>query len=341
MDGQRGHIDQLIVSYLSGELDDLQIKELKSWIDRSDENKRYFMQYQEIWVSSCSEDEIHLYDSDKAFECFRKRVSEEYQKDNHKHNRERLLYIRNIYKYAAAVFILGFISYMSFQAGEENLYQSLSMIKIEAPVGGTSKMLLPDSTIVILNGGSRLAYSQNFGVKNRNVDLDGEAYFEVSKNETKPFCVESEGLRIKVLGTKFNVQNYPEDKIASVSLMEGKVALDNIFDASQYVELAPGERAEFDKETGVLKKNGSEFISNDKAWMNGEMIFEDVPLVDVVKRLSRNYGVHIMISNEELKKLRIVGRFNRNIQSINEVMSVLEATGKLDYNIHDNTVTIY
>lgn len=335
MNNEREYIDQLIASYLSGELDERQIGELKSWIAGSVEHEKYFMRYQEIWFSSCSEEETHIYDSDKAIQRFKNRVSEYGKKSG------LFLKFRNVYKYAAAVLILGVVSYMSFQAGEENLYDALSMIVLDAPVGGTSRMVLPDGTVVVLNGGSKLAYAQSFGVKDRSVELEGEAYFEVTKNEAKPFCVESQGIQVNVLGTKFNVQNYPEDKMASVSLMEGKVVLDNKFNTSQHIELMPGERAEFNKETGVFNKMKVESIADDNSWMEGEMVFEEVPLLDVVKLLSRSYGVNINIRNDALKSLRIVGRFNRNTQSVNEVMSVLEATGKIRYGIQGKSITIY
>lgn len=339
MNKDKEYIDQLIVSYLSGELDDSQICELKSWISLSEENEKYFMQYQEIWASSYTTlEETPKYNSEKAFERFKNRVSEY---NNMKSHNSYYIRLRNIYKYAAAVFILGIISYMSFQAGEENLYDSLSMIEIDAPAGGTSRLLLPDSTVVVLNGGSKLSYEQSFGIKNRKVELEGEAYFEVSRNEKKPFSVESQGIRVNVLGTKFNVQNYPEDNIASVSLMEGKVLLDNKYNFNQHVELSPGEKAEFNKETGVLNKKEYNLINNDKLWIQGDLIFDETPLYEVVRQLSRSYGVNISISNENLNDLCIYGRFNRNIQSINDVMSALEATDKINYSILDKEITIY
>lgn len=337
MEHEREYIDQLIASYLSGELDEQQTCELKSWIAGAVEHEKYFMRYQEIWFSSCSEEETRIYDSDKAIQRFKNRVS----KYGKKSGRSYWARFRNVYKYAAAVFIVGVASYVSFQAGEENLYDALSMIVMDAPAGGTSRMVLPDGTVVVLNGGSKLAYAQSFGVKDRSVELEGEAYFEVTKNGAKPFCVESQGIRVNVLGTKFNVQNYPEDKMASVSLMEGKVALDNKLNTSQHIVLIPGERAEFDKETGILNKMKIKSIADDNSWMDGEMIFEELPLLDVAKLLSRSYGVDISIRNDALKSLRIVGRFNRNTQSVNEVMSVLEATGKIRYDIQGKSITIY
>lgn len=331
------YIDQLISLYLSGELDESHIHELKSWIHQSPDNERHFMQLQEIWASSYIEKEKEIYDSDKAFKVFKQRIAGHEKKSGSTY----FMKLRKIYKYAAAVFILGIVSYMSFQAGEDNLYDSLSMIEMSAPAGGTSRMSLPDGTVVVLNGGSKLMYAQSFGVKDRKVELEGEAYFEVAKNKEKPFSVESQGIRVKVLGTKFNVQNYPEDKMATVSLMEGKVALDNMLKVSQPLELVPGEKAEFNKETGVLVKNHYESVSNDNLWIDGDLIFDEVPLVEVVKLLSRSYGVKITVNNEELKGLRIVGRFNRKTQSINDVMSVLEATDKIRYSILDSNITIY
>lgn len=337
MNKEKDYIDQLIVSFLSGELNELQTGELKSWISQSEENEKYFMQYQEIWASSYSEDEKYIYDYNRAFERFRNRVSDYKNKAGQPYYTK----MRNIYRYAAAVFVLGIVSYISFNAGEEKLFRSLSMIEIAAPAGGTSRLLLPDSTVVVLNGGSRLSYEQSFGVKNRKVELEGEAYFEVTKNKTKPFSVESHGIRVNVLGTKFNVQNYLDDNIASVSLMEGKVLLDNKFNSCQQMELEPGERAEFDKKTGILNKKKYDHIQNDKLWIEGYLIFDETPLSEVVRLLSRSYGVHISINNADMNDMRIVGRFNRNIQSINDIMSTLEATDKINYRTMGKEITIY
>lgn len=99
---------------------------------------------------------------------------------------------------------------------------------MEAPLGSRTKLTLPDGTLVWLNAGSRITYSQGFGVGNRKIELIGEGYFEVKRNEEVPFLVKTNSLLVKVLGTKFNFRDYPDDAEAIVSLSEGKVALNNL-----------------------------------------------------------------------------------------------------------------
>lgn len=115
-------------------------------------------------------------------------------------------------------------------------------------MGARTKMHLPDGTAVWLNAGSKLSYSQGFGIDNRDVRLEGESYFEVSRNENLPFCVKTKEVKVRVLGTKFNFRNYQDDNEAVVNLLEGKVSLMNGLRKMSEQYLAPGECMTLDKQ---------------------------------------------------------------------------------------------
>ena len=166
---------------------------------------------QELWFSALAADDSCAYNVDKAFDRF---VSRTQQK------RRTVFNIPKIVYGAAAVILLLIASTISYWWGERQLQNQFADILVEAPLGAKTKLILPDSTLVWLNAGSKIVYSQGFGVKDRHLRLNGEAYFEVRKNEKLPFDVMTKELNVKVLGTKFNFRNYDEDEEVTVNLLE-------------------------------------------------------------------------------------------------------------------------
>ena len=133
-----------------------------------------------------------------------------------------------LWRYAAIIAVILAVGCFSYWQGGVNVKDTFADISVEAPLGSRTKLYLPDGTLVWLNAGSRMTYSQGFGVDNRMIELEGEGYFEVRRNEKLPFFVKTKDLQLQVLGTKFNFRDYPEDHEVVVSLLEGKVELNNL-----------------------------------------------------------------------------------------------------------------
>lgn len=266
MEERNSHIDELIAAFLSKGLSKEAREELDAWIASSEENRRYFMQQQEIWFSAVQEEERMRYDADRAFKTFRKRVAASTAQKQSK----KVIGWKTIYKYAAAVLVVGLISFFSYRQGESNLQNALTQVEVEAPLGAQTRLRLPDGTLVVLNAGSRLVYPQDFGVDNREVELSGEGYFEVERNEKLPFHVQTPSLSVRVLGTKFNFRDYPNDEEAVVSLLEGKVALDNRLRAEAEMILLPNEQVTLDKAEGCMKKESTK-VKNSLGWTSGRL----------------------------------------------------------------------
>ena len=205
MKAEKEHIDELIVSYLSNELDGNAVHELKEWIAASVENEKYFMQRQEIWFSAISVKEDVKYDKSKAFEQFKNRIAN--QRLNDKRERENFC-LSKFWRYAAVIVILFSVSYFSYWRGGISIKEEFSDIIVEAPLGSRTKLTLPDGTLVWLNAGSRITYSQGFGVGNRKIELIGEGYFEVKRNEEVPFLVKTNSLLVKVLCIHIQMRSY-------------------------------------------------------------------------------------------------------------------------------------
>lgn len=297
MEEENKHIDELIANYLTEDLDKNALDELKTWIAASAENQQYFIRQREIWFSAVSREAASVYDKDKAFENFRNRV--ESQKEIQSTSR-RGFSLSALWRYAAVVAIIIAVGCISYWQGEVNVKDTFADISVEAPLGSKTKLYLPDGTLVWLNAGSRMTYSQGFGVDNRKVELEGEGYFEVKRNEKIPFFVKTKDLQLQVLGTKFNFRDYPEDHEVVVSLLEGKVGLNNLLREEKEAVLSPDERAVLNKANGLLTVE-SVTASNASQWTDGYLFFDEELLPDIAKELERSYNVKIHIANDSLK----------------------------------------
>ena len=336
MEEENKHIDELIANYLTEGLDKNALDELKTWIAASAENQQYFIRQREIWFSAVSREAASVYDKDKAFENFRNRV--ESQKEIQSTSR-RGFSLSALWRYAAVVAIIIAVGCISYWQGEVNVKDTFADISVEAPLGSKTKLYLPDGTLVWLNAGSRMTYSQGFGVDNRKVELEGEGYFEVKRNEKIPFFVKTKDLQLQVLGTKFNFRDYPEDHEVVVSLLEGKVGLNNLLREEKEAVLSPDERAVLNKANGLLTVE-SVTASNASQWTDGYLFFDEELLPDIAKELERSYNVKIHIANDSLKTFRFYGNFVRREQNIQEVLEALASTEKMQYKIEERDITI-
>lgn len=337
MEEENKHIDELIANYLTEGLDKNALDELKTWIAASAENQQYFIRQREIWFSAVSREAASVYDKDKAFENFRNRV--ESQKEIQSTSR-RGFSLSALWRYAAVVAIIIAVGCISYWQGEVNVKDTFADISVEAPLGSKTKLYLPDGTLVWLNAGSRMTYSQGFGVDNRKVELEGEGYFEVKRNEKIPFFVKTKDLQLQVLGTKFNFRDYPEDHEVVVSLLEGKVGLNNLLREEKEAVLSPDERAVLNKANGLLTVE-SVTASNASQWTDGYLFFDEELLPDIAKELERSYNVKIHIANDSLQTFRFYGNFVRREQNIQEVLEALASTEKMQYKIEERNITIY
>lgn len=171
---------------------------------------------------------------------------------------------------------------------------------IYVPCGERMTVMLSDGTKVYLNADTKLTYPEQFVGKERKVSVEGEAYFEVKKDSEKPFIVDVSFMQIKVLGTSFNVNAYPSEKKVLTTLDEGSVKIRNTQSNSFDYIMKPGETAIYEKETGtcIIQKNKD--YKNESIWLKDVLIFNDTPLEDVLKILSRKYNVQFSVENKAI-----------------------------------------
>ncbi len=337
MEEEKKYMDELIATYLTEGLDKSALTELKAWIAASPENKTYFIHQREVWFSAVSREAALKYNKDKAFDTFKNRIGSRKQVEKAPRQEFRL---SALWRYAAIIAVILAVGCFSYWQGGVNVKDTFADISVEAPLGSRTKLYLPDGTLVWLNAGSRMTYSQGFGVDNRKVELEGEGYFEVQRNEKLPFFVKTKDLQLQVLGTKFNFRDYPEDHEVVVSLLEGKVELSNLLKKEKEAFLAPDERAILNKANGLMTVE-TVTASNASQWTDGYLFFDEELLPDIVKELERSYNVNIHIANDSLNKFRFYGNFVRREQSIQEVLDALASTEKIQYKIEERNITIY
>ena len=287
---------------------------------------------EELWVSSAVADDTQQYDVDQAFERFRKRTGLDQS------GRQSYKWYRTWSVAAVAIVLLGLITVTAYWQGSRQIQSNFSDIVVEAPLGSKTKLTLPDGSTVWLNAGSKMVYSQGFGVSDRRLAFQGEGYFEVEKIDEMPFLVQTHDVNVTVVGTKFNFRNYPEDEEAVVELLEGKVALENQLKEEAVRYLSPNEKMVLHKATGKMDITSAK-VKEVTLWTENILLFDEDLLPDIVRELERSYHVQIEIENEDLKQTRFYGQFNQLEQNIYDVLDMLSETGKLKY--HEEGKVIY
>lgn len=323
-------VNDLIFRHFINDLSPEEEQDLACWIQSSPQNRHLYLEQQEIWFSATDNSSLSRFDKDAAYQLFKEQVKQSQS------SRRRYRWL----KYAAAAVLLLAISYYSYLNGASGIESSFSDIVIEAPYGSRTKMFLPDGTLVWLNAGSKISYSQGFGVKDRQVRLEGEGYFEVVRNENVPFFVVSENLNMQVLGTKFNFRDYRNDTEAVISLTEGKVSLRNLMmDEKEYV-LLPGQHAILNKVSGRLDVKQADTALSSQ-WTQGVLVFNGESLAEIAKKLERSYNVKVTILDKKLSNYHFYGDFIRQEQTLRELLDDLSATGKIRYKIQGKKVILY
>ena len=225
--------------------------------------------------------------------------------------------------------------------------------------GSKTKLQLPDGTVVLLNADSRITYNPEFNNGIREVQLTGEAYFDVVKDHSRPFIIHTSSIDIKVLGTAFNVRSYPGEKTTETALIRGtvEIVLHNnpdkkiILKPSEKLVVSnnitaienPGKEEQADEETMMTlskihldKKDSS---SAETKWTRSELDFEGTSFVQIISELERLYNVKFEIKDETFKKLRFTGVFENN--SLAEIMEALRFSGKFNYDFKEGKVTVW
>jgi transmembrane sensor len=319
-------IEALLPGYLSGDVSDKDRAIIDEWRSESPENETIYLESLKAWESMILLQEMEQFNSFEALKKVSSRLSE----------RPSSRWWVTLQRVAAILVlpILVFSGYVTTQnfSMKKLMEEHVLMQTVSSRQGMVTQFSLADGTKVWLNSGSELEFPTRFAGDMRDVKLKGEAYFEVFKNEKQPFRVNAKDLNIDVLGTSFNVINYDDDVQSEVILVEGKVSLtgDDEHSEKEYGTMHPGQRAVYHND---IHKVDTEEVEVDKyiSWRDGNLIFRDDSMEDVVKRLSRWYNVKIVITDPEIKSYIYKATF-RN-ENLNQVLNLLKLSAPIDFRI--------
>lgn len=259
---------------------------------------------------------------------------------------------------AAGIFTIFFINYsLRLDKSVTKQTNNAFVNEVVTKRGSKSSIKLPDGTIVRLNTDSRLTYLNFTAGKNREVTLIGEAYFDVAHDSSKPFIIHTGKINIKVLGTSFNVRNYPQDKELETSLIKGKIEVSLESRPEDIITLKPTEKLIIAKEqdelaTATKVKSSIDnkvvltsitYLRHDSlvaetSWLNDKMVFVNQPLDKIAIELERKYAITVSFKDEKVKKYRYTGVFE-NV-SLEKVFQLIKYSKNINYKIDDKNIVI-
>ncbi|TWI81008.1 FecR family protein [Chitinophaga japonensis] len=222
---------------------------------------------------------------------------------------------------------------LAYKAGKGENGAALRYNTLSTPRGGQFRIVLPDGSKVWLNAASSLRFPTAFSGKAREVQLTGEAYFEIAKDPAMPFEVKVNDMAVQVLGTHFNVMAYPDEHSIRTTLLEGAVRVQH---AGEHIRLQPGEQAQLSS-AGKMTVNKSVDIEGVMAWKNGYFNFDREPLEGVIRQIGRWYDVEITYEGN-IPYREFGGKIARG-SSITEVLKILELSG-VHYRVEDRKIVI-
>lgn len=225
--------------------------------------------------------------------------------------------------------------------GDTLIYGSNEEIKdfvyneLSIPNGKMFTLVLSDGTKIYLNSGTRIKFPVKFPEKGRReVLVYGEAYFDVTKDEHRPFVVNSKEVGIEVLGTQFNLSSYDDQSEVATVLVEGSVSLSRSENSSDRILLKPGEKGAWNRDKGIIEVEEVD-VSLHTGWVNGEVVFRNAPFTELLASLERTYNVKIENTNDSIVGQTFSARFNRNVEKIEDVLEALRIITPFEYEFVD------
>jgi transmembrane sensor len=272
----------------------------------------------------------------------------------------------SLFSFVAFIMIATVAIYFFTQKTKPGPVAGEAISSVATKNGNRTKIVLPDGSQVWLNAGSNLDYNNaDFNKHLREVSLNGEAYFDVTKNADKPFIIHTKKMDIKVIGTAFNIRSYGDEKIAEASLIRGSIEVTLKDRKDQKIILKPNEKISIANEepqeialkTGqkVAVKNNSKPVPQilvtdlkpnpvyniipEIAWTQNKLYFEDESLEDIGPLIERWFGKEVVIEKESLRKVRYTGNFEN--ETMEEVLSYLKLSKPFNFRMENDTIVIY
>lgn len=314
------NIDQPILHlFFAGKTSLEEEKAIREWLECAPGNKEIYLK------------ERRLYD---AILLSEKPVTEAQLQSNRKPHTS-YTFVKEVIKIAAVSVVILFLSNLYHKNQEKNTESPFQTISV--PAGQRINITLPDGTDVWLNARTTIRYPLSFNRENRQIQLDGEAYFDVAEDKSKPFIVHTSKSRLEVLGTVFNVEDYSDKEDFETMLFEGSVKIIPEDELLQPVTLTAAYKAYLHEgKLNVIKENDYSVYR----WREGLICFKDESFSGMMNDFEKYYGLSIIIENEQVKKQHYSGKF-RQTDGVDYALRVLQKDIRFTYKRDDDNRKIY
>ena len=362
---------ELISRKLAGEATPEEIDELQEYFKKNPHDQYFDELITAYWNSQHDESEQDEADSDEHFNHILQMADESQtpetgsnegnsylvEFDNYRISRKKI-WIRRIMIAASFLTVVCLSAWFLLAKNKKSGPNPAKLRELVANKGTRSKVVLPDNSIVFLNADTKLNYPPQFNDNIREVYLDGEAFFEVTKDPNKPFIVHTSGMEVKVVGTSFNVKAYSDDKLIETSLLTGSIEVSVKNRPNEKIILSPNEKliiknhnagvsANTEKEIGVkpeiainkLKPDAKDSAFVETQWVEDKLVFRDKTFEEVATMMERWYNITIQINNDELKTTLLNGTFKD--ETIEEALDALKFIKSFQYHKSDDIIKIY
>ena len=325
--------EEKLIRFLNNRTSPKENREVLEWLSQDGSEERFVGMLQRKWDSENS-DHVDALKQKKLLD----RIHSATLKSRKIHKGGKIFEIFLKYGKVAATYLLFvFSAYFLFEAvipkEKEEVVMAVEAIKIHKRValGEKLKLTLPDKSEVIVNSLSTISFDSDFGVRNRDIELDGEAFFSVAPDKEKPFRVKTGSVTTTALGTSFNA--FVRESEVRIALTEGKVSVGN---ESQLLSLVPGEMASLQEKDPMNLKKGKFDPAKTTLWKEGKIQFQSQPFGEVLNSLEKWYGVQFVSNANDNRK--VTGLFTN--ESLEEILTGLSFSLVFEYEINDKNVII-
>lgn len=309
-------IDELLAKLLAGEASDSEERQAFAWLEESDDNKQYFAQFSLIWQQAAANEQSAEPNADEAWRRFKTRRDTAANKPT---TIRKINHLPAWLKVAAMLALIAGYVVVSKTMFNKPEPQPANIAQVnKASNNAVRSDTLPDGSVFILNKQSKLTYPNVFSRAQRNVTLEGEAFFKVTPDKTKPFIISVNNILVKVVGTSFNVKS--NGGITTVTVATGKV---EVISNKASLFLLPGEETIVHKNDTVLTKKQRQDKLYDY-YFTQSLVFDNTPLWQVTAALENAYGTKIIIEKNSLRNLPLTTTFQQ--QSLDFTLNVIAET---------------
>lgn len=373
MEQSHDHTDRLwvlVARKLAGEAGPEDLAELEDLLNKHPDESFAIDSLHQLWPVQPTQDPVSAEESYRQLlrrmqqsgideNVFADETAPMIQQETHRSGKRTFVWI-----FSLALLLLGagflFTRYSSTAgASAQSQAQTGAIREVSTRYGSRSKLVLPDGSKVFLNAGSKLTYDKSFDSQERIVRLSGEAYFDIVKNPSRPFIIQTASMNIRVIGTAFNVKCYPDEDLAEASLVRGSIEV-MLHDRSDKIILKPNEkltlhanRAEVSGKPvktlsraeappvlsiGRMTQMPSDSSIVETSWIDNKLVFRSERFDDLAVKMERWYGVQIRFADESLREIRFTGIFER--ENISQALDALKLTANFSYSLDKDQVVI-